>query len=218
MPPQTTPPMQPPMPAAAPAQPEMNGTLPPPPTPMPMPAPTEEPFKAAESTPEMPTPKPSNNGHKKMLLNKLMEHLLTKPGRSMHETINGVKSAIGAYKNYSKEWDTLNGLGDMAAGAASSVVGGGPAMKAAGAGSNKIQQIMQEIQAKKSQQPSSGDGQGGPGFSSMPPAPSMVPEQTVEAPQNIAPVDPIPPLIAGQPQNSSFNRPAPVSTLGIYGY
>lgn len=193
MPPQT--PMQPPMPEMTPPQPDLSQAAPElPPTPSPEPQMSELP------------PVPQNNsnvGHKKKLLNKLMENLLNKPGRSMHETISGVKSAISAFKNYSKEWDTLNGISSDQPTANS-----GPSMPASvsgSAGADKIKQIMQEIQSKKAQQPT--DGGGGPG--SMPNAPAM---------NGQAQVPPMAPLIAGQPQESSFNRPAPVSSLGIYGY
>lgn len=205
MPPQTQPPMQPPMPAAEPAQPDLSATAP-------MPAPAPEPQMS-----EMPPVSQGNPnvGHKKKLLNKLMEHLLNKPGRSMHETINGVKSAIGAFKNYSKEWDTLNGINPDQGGSTAS----GPSIPgsvSSAPGSDKIKQIMQEIQAKKAQQPT--DGGGGPGFSSMAPAPNMQAPQAVNAGNGPAPIAPMPPLIAGQPQSSTFNRPAPTSSLGIYGY
>src|SRR3990167_10683823 len=56
------------------------------------------------------SPAGSSDGHKKQLLNKLMANLLGKSGRSMNEVINGVKAVIGAYKNYAKERDTLNGV------------------------------------------------------------------------------------------------------------
>lgn len=180
------------------------------------PVPASEPMSAPEpqisEMPPVPQNNP-NNGHKKKLLNKLMEHLLNKPGRSMHETINGVKSAIGAFKNYSKEWDTLNGLGDQASAPSGPSM---PSSVSSAPGSDKIKQIMQEIQAKKAQQPT--DGGGGPGFSSMAPAPTMAVPQQVNQNNGQAPVAPMPPLIAGQPQTSSFNRPAPISSLGIYGY
>ena len=145
---------------------------------------------------------PGANGHKKALLQKLMDNLLSKPGRSMHEIINGVKSAIGAYKNYSKEWDNLQGLG----GTNQSVSGGG----------GNIQNILKEVQAKKASQ----DGGGGPGMQPMPQqAPQAVAPQTVNPPANgIPPMGQMPNLIAGQPQTSTFNRPAPVNQLGVWGH
>jgi len=162
-----------------------------------------------------PTNTSGGDGQKKQLLQKLMSNLLSKPGRSMHEIINGVKDAIGAYKNYAKEWDTLAG---GAAGAVSPMVSGG--MKA---GASGIQKILQGIQQKKS------DGSGGPGMSvgrpmtpsSMPPAPVMVAPSVVNATTNTntpPPIQAAPDLIAGQPQTSSFNRPAPVNQLGVFGY
>ena len=66
--------------------------------------------------PETPPTPPTQQGGaagedmKKRLLQKLMSDILNKPGRSINEIINGVKSALGAYKNYSKELDTLNGV------------------------------------------------------------------------------------------------------------
>jgi len=46
---------------------------------------------------------------KKQLLQRLMDDLLDKPGRSLHELINGMKEVIGAYKNYAKEYDSISG-------------------------------------------------------------------------------------------------------------
>jgi hypothetical protein len=181
---------------------------------MPMPAPSA-PEPQVSEMPAVPQSNP-NVGHKKKLLNKLMENLLNKPGRSMHETINGVKSAIGAFKNYSKEWDTLNGINPDQG----SAQGGTemPSSVSSAPGSDKIKQIMQDIQAKKAQQPT--DGGGGPGFSAMAPAPTLSVPPAVNAGAggsgNV--IQPMPPLIAGQPQTSSFNRPAPTSSLGIFGY
>lgn len=31
-------------------------------------------------------------------------------GRSIHETISGINAALGAFKNYAKEWDKLHGI------------------------------------------------------------------------------------------------------------
>ena len=193
-------------------------------------------------------PGDASNGHKKALLQKLITNLLSKPGRSMHEVINGVKEAIGAYKNYAREWDNLSMLGGSAASGASM---GKP-------GASGIKDIMQQVQAKKPVQ----DGGGGPGMrpTALPfqaqGAPQMpqqafgnpqpqqpqrpmgmpqqaqgtptLPPQAFGNPQNQG--GPIPPspqparppemqdLIAGQPQTSSFNRPAPISRLGIMGF
>lgn len=49
------------------------------------------------------------HGHKKHLLHNLMSKVLgNSQGANVHETISGIKSALGAYKNYAKEWDNLN--------------------------------------------------------------------------------------------------------------
>ena len=188
-----------------------------------------------------PPSSPGPNGHKKALLQKLMDNLLTKPGRSMHEIINGVKSAIGAYKNYAKEWDNLNGMGTAVGGAAGGSSGGS---------SGGIQSILKDVQVRKAK-----DGGGGPGNfptgnpngmptqargipalgnpqqrpTMMPLPPSVMPITTprVQTPQTVTPpatglppMSPMPdiPPIAGQPQTSNFNRPAPVSNLGIWGH
>lgn len=147
-------------------------------------------------------------GHKKQLLGKLMSNLLNKPNRSMHEIINGVKAAIGAYKNYSKEYDTLNGIMQPGtSGGASAGPSAGGAMGGSGYGSGDAQRVMREIAAKKAAQQS---------------APSMPSPQAAApaAPAAAAPKFPALPddHIGGQPQVSSFNRPAPVSSLGIYGH
>jgi hypothetical protein len=147
----------------------------------------------------------SGDGFKKQLLQKLMSNLLNKPGRSMHEMINGVKEAIGAYKNYAKEWDTLNGINPQA-GASQ---GTGSSM---GAGSgNSIQKLLQSIQQKKTPVtppapatpivPTT-DGSGGPG---LPPI-----GQTQQLPT-------FPPMNT-QATQSGYKTPPPVSSLGIWGY
>lgn len=164
-----------------------------------------------ETIPSQENRNDSGQGMKKALLNKLMSNLLDKPGRSMHEIINGVKEAISAYRNYAKEWDILNGV---VAGEDSSTALGAP-----GAGGNKdaIQGIMEQIRQQKA---------GGP----SPVAPMPAPAEVGAMPP--PPMAPIPPdvgpsvpqgalqdeLIAGQPQSSDFNRPAPVSNLGIRGF
>ena len=278
-----------------------------------------------QAEPSFPSPAPSMrgsaaDGHKRELLQKLMTNLLSKPGRSMHEIINGVKSAIGAYKNYAKEWDSIGGaVAGAAAGAAF------PAAAGAAMGARGIQGILQQVKQKK-------DGAGGPGDrpspmgnpngmpsqaqgtpalgnpvrppmpaqaqvapvqpsmpaqaqsapvqpsippqapvapsrptalptqaqgspslptqafgnpqvpSNVPPTPqpqrppqmpSAMPTQAQgspvlptqafgnpQAPANLPPIGSIPqmPEIAGQPQTSTFNRPAPVNSLGIFGY
>lgn len=189
-----------------------NGSVPPPPAPESM-----QPERTEISAPPKPPTGNSDVGHKKALLQRLMSNLLSKPGRSMHEIINGVKDAIGAYKNYAKEWDNLSGaVGGAVGGAVSGAAGG-------------IQDILRMIQQKKGGQ----DGAGGPG--NMPTGnPNGMPIQARGVPALGNPVQrpampqmpaqmPAPPtmpqaqLIAGQPQVSSFNRPPPVSTLGIWG-
>lgn len=231
-PPQGMPP-RPPMPPAPPMPPHPSAPPTPPMPPQPGPSappmmpnpPVIPPMGMPQTPPSVPSlpaeeaaPKPlpewnrpsnmgnPNDGHKKALLQKLMSNLLSKPGRSMHEIINGVKDAIGAYKNYAKEWDTLNGA-----------VASTPAMQ----GPSGIQKIMQGIQDKKAPQ----DGGGGPGIpGGMPSAPQMVPQYTGNMPatpaRGIPPLhqlEPMPP-IAGPSQQSSFNRPAPVNSLGMFGY
>lgn len=206
-------------------------------------------------TNQMPEQAPASNGspdqgHKKVLLQKLMTNLLSKPGRSMHEIINGVKDAMGAYKNYSKEWDNLNGLGDMAKGvAAGGAIGGAaPAIKG---GSSKIQDILNNIQSKKApnipmqqlpkmmpmqpvQQMPLPRAQAMPmqaptSMPPAPPAPPMPPQGQQARPGQPSvpghgpmPMPPMPPkvddLVAGQPQQSNFNRPAPTNSLGIHGF
>ena len=141
----------------------------------------------------------SNQGHKKALLQKLMSNLLGKPGRSMHEIIDGVKQAIGAYKNYAKEWDTLNGVVAPTVGSSTGASAGGS--------QNNIRSIMDQIQQQKAKA-----------------APAPIPTIQPVTPPPSAPVTPpmpqnqAAPLIAGQPQTSTFNRPAPVSNLGIHGF
>ena len=138
----------------------------------------------------MPTGGPQD-GAKKQLLQKLMSNLLNKPGRSMHEIINGVKSAIGAYKNYAKEWDTLNGA---STGGTTSTPNASNGKMSGG----DVQGILKGIQEKKTAQAAQ-TGQGGPGF------------QVPPMPQPVAPQMPI-------PQANGYKAPAPVSSLGIFGY
>lgn len=146
---------------------------------------------------------------KKQLLQKLLSNLLGKQGRSFHELSNGVKQAIGTYKNFSKEWDELHGVAPQTG--------------------NGVQRVMSNVQQRKN------DGSGGPGFTQpqqQSPAgqtPNVVPQQIENAPSSgNPPISGIPPIringqppvspIAGQGQTSSFNRPAPVSNLGIWGH
>jgi len=96
-------------------------------------------------------------GLKRQLLQKLITNLLNKPGRSMHEMINGIKDAVSAYKNYAKEWDTLNGISpdqvDPAAEAMSSAA-------SSGGSTDDIRKMLQDIQAQKG----GTDAAGGPGI------------------------------------------------------
>lgn len=56
-----------------------------------------------------------SQGHKRRLLHHLVNTAMgTTAGKGLAETISGIKNAIGAYKNYAKEWDNLNGMGDSA--------------------------------------------------------------------------------------------------------
>lgn len=159
----------------------------------------------------------SNQGSKKALLEKLMSNLLGKPGRSMHEIVNGVKEAISAYRNYAKEWDTLNGTtaptGGVPQGSGAAPVGD----------KNSIQTILDQIKQQKS---------GSVPMNTMPNIPPALPKTPMmpmpqmkpAMPAQAAPQPPVPPQgqpqepIAGQPQTSTFNRPAPVSNLGIHGF
>jgi len=121
---------------------------------MPPVAPLPEPSVPDQPLPEFnpPTNKESKgDGLKKQLLQKLMSNLLNKPGRSMHEMINGIKDAISAYKNYAKEWDSLNGISPD--GGASTE----PSLPSTGGSGSDIQKILQGIQTKK-------DGGGGHGI------------------------------------------------------
>jgi hypothetical protein len=162
------------------------------------------------------------NAHKKKVLQQLMGNLLGKPGRSFHELSNGIKQAIGTYKNFSKEWDTLNGsaadagIGGVVSGAAKS-----------GAGSSGIQKILQGIQQKKAMpEQTQATPQAHMVVPPSPqPAPQVQPQQTINPnspTRGIPPVGQMPanqmPEIAGPPQQSSFNRPAPVNHLGIHGF
>lgn len=50
-------------------------------------------------------------GHKKALLRHLIGVAVgTTSGKGLQEVISGIKTALSAYKNYSKEWDNLNGI------------------------------------------------------------------------------------------------------------
>jgi len=156
----------------------------------------------------------SETNQKKDLLKKLMSHVMDKAGSSLHDTIAGITSALGAYKNFAKEWDNLHGATNNAP---------------TGSTGNNVQSILRGIQEKKqSTSPSTAT-----------PLPQMMPKQMplpqtpqtmpIQAPQtmpptpkadlipNATPSQNPPQLIAGQDQTSKFNRPAPVSNLGIWG-
>lgn len=172
----------------------------------------------------METIQPSANsydqGSKKALLQKLMSNLLNKPGRSMHEIINGVKEAISAYKNYAKEWDALNGIVSGAA------TGAAVGATAGGAKKDSIQNVMDQIRQQKGAQPQP---------QAIPrdvmqkvdpiPQPQMTPLPKISSanePIGVPSPTPAKPgldeLVAGQSQQSNFNRPAPINNLGIRGF
>lgn len=161
------------------------------------PTPDEIQNSEPESVPELPIESNSggskSDGLKRQLLQKMMENLLNKPGRSVNELVNGVKAVIGAYKNYAKEWDTLNGITEAPlppAGSGDTSVGGGSA---------EIQAILDKIQAQKGAEggvPPMG------GSTAVPPSPPIGP--MANGPSGL-----------GGP---GFNRPAPINRLGIWGY
>lgn len=142
--------------------------------------------------PEGPSGDPKTDGLKRQLLQKMMENLLNKPGRSVNELVNGVKAVIGAYKNYAKEWDSLSGISEAPL----------PPAGSAPAGGGEIQAILDKIQAEK----------GGAGAA---PSPSMSSGGTaVPPPPPIGPMDKGPSGLGGP----GFRQPAPVNRLGIWGY
>lgn len=50
-------------------------------------------------------------GHKKTLLRHLIGVAVGgTAGKGLQEVISGIKTALSAYKNYSKEWDNLHGI------------------------------------------------------------------------------------------------------------
>lgn len=150
--------------------------------------------------PPAPAPSPSKGDDlKKRVLQKLMDNLLGKSGRSFNEVVNGIKAALTAYKSYAKEVDLLNGVTtDEGATAA-------PSNASSGGSSSDIQKILQGIQQKKAP----ADGAGGPG---MYQPPTIVPPSPQPIPNNQDS------FIAGNPNRSNFNRPAPVNSLGMWGY
>lgn len=149
-----------------------------------------------------PAPSPSKGDEqKKQVLQKLISNLLGKPGRSFNELANGIKMAMTAYKSYAKEIDTLNGVNPE--GSSVSPMSVPPA----GGSSSEIQKILNSIQQKKA---SSTDGAGGPGVQYQPPTIVPLTPQPIPNNQNS--------FIAGNPQTSTFNRPAPVNQFGVFGY
>jgi hypothetical protein len=118
-----------------------------------------------ESSP-IPSGDQKTDGLKRQLLQKMMENLLNKPGRSMNELVNGVKAVIGAYKNYAKEWDNLSGVTEA------TLPPAGDSSQAGG--SNEIQEILRKIQEQKGGSPSPEGGALQPpegGVAIPPPAP-----------------------------------------------
>ena len=145
---------------------------------------------------ESPAPAPGggtqSDGLKRQLLQKMMENLLNKPGRSVNELVNGVKAVIGAYKNYAREWDTLSGITEAPLYPEGSSAGG----------SSEIQDILSKIQAEK------GSAGGAPQSGSIDSASAIPP------PPPIGPMDKGPSGLGGP----GFNRPAPINRLGIWGF
>jgi hypothetical protein len=154
-----------------------------------------------ESEPEStPTPTggatgdPKTDGLKRQLLQKMMENLLNKPGRSVNELVNGVKAVIGAYKNYSKEWDNLSGVSE----APLPPEGSSPS---AGGSSSEIQAILDKIKSQKGEMV---QGATPPGLDST----------AIPPPPPIGPMDKGPSGMGGP----GYKQPAPINRLGIYGY
>lgn len=63
----------------------------------------------------MEMPRPASTGgsqqdQKKKFLQQLMQTAMGGPSKGIHDTVHAIKTAMGAYKNFSKEWDTLNGV------------------------------------------------------------------------------------------------------------
>lgn len=149
---------------------------------------------------------PSTGNQKKRILQKLMDHILNKQSSSVHETISALNDALSAYKNYAKEHDLAHGISPE--GATS-----GP-----GTAAPKTMPLPPTPAQMPMQAPTS-----------MPPMPTPPPGQGPTPPPGQGPM-PMPPMptppaqpgqdqmIAGQPQQSSFNRPAPTNSLGIMGH
>lgn len=89
-----------------------------------------DPFNSNQQSPAQPMPNNQTphgdpkHGHKKRVLQQLVHTALGQAGRSgagVHDVAHGIKTALSAYKNYAKEWDTLHGTqlpGAQAAGMA----------------------------------------------------------------------------------------------------
>jgi len=146
----------------------------------------------------------SDDGKKKQILQKLIQNLLDKPGRSFHEMMNGIKSAIGAYKNYSKEWDNLSAIRQGNPQPTRTI----PSRPAQTAPSAMPTQAPQRMPLPRTQAPKF----------SVPTeqAPTSRPSPGLERVGN-PPIN-VTSTIAGPSQESTFNKPAPINRLGIFGH
>ena len=118
------------------------------PTPPPMPQPMDLPTEGGMPEEEKPLPNinSKNTDQKKQLLQKLMSNLMNKPGRSMHELLNGIKDVIATYKTFAKEVNELDGVT--------------PESPSAGGSGSDLQGIIKNM-------PKPADGSGGPGFGNV---------------------------------------------------
>lgn len=71
------------------------------------------------SPPQMQEEPPVNMGgghqeQKKRLLTQLMQSAMGGPSKGIHDAVHAIKTALGAYKTFAKEWDTVNGKGEQA--------------------------------------------------------------------------------------------------------
>jgi len=70
----------------------------------------------------------ADNNYKKSILHQLISSATNGAGsKSLHEVINSIKSALGAYKNFAKEWDNIEGVVSGATAGAPKAPGGGQA-------------------------------------------------------------------------------------------
>lgn len=72
-----------------------------------------------------------DNDYKKTFLRHLIA-VATKSniGKGINDTISAIKNAMGTYKNFAKEWDTLNGAASPTGPAGGALkLGGAPAMR-----------------------------------------------------------------------------------------